>query len=127
MSTTGALTHGRVYNKFGPIRYNFFATPSALHPNGINENHGKNGLGAWQHPLTSYLGLGIKPGPMPQTRTRALTSGTVGSSAASKRAWARRARYSAQGEVKTAATRNTPLLFNNPGCPGPGGGGDNPV
>ena len=45
---------------------------------------------------------------------KALTSGTVGSSAAAKRAWARRSRYTA---TPMPIPQEKKLIYNNTACP----------
>ena len=79
-----ALTHNRVTNRFTPNAYTSY--PPFLRWNGPNQlllrqktNHG----------LTRKNVALSTPG----SRKQALTVGTVGSSAAAKRAWKRQSRY----------------------------------
>ena len=79
-----ALTHNRVYNRFTPNAYTSW--PPMLRWNNGNQQLIRQ---------STNKGLTRKNVALstPGTRKQALTVGTVGSSAATKRAWARRSRY----------------------------------
>ena len=138
------LTHGRVYNDFrsgiehikdvnGNTRAFLQRTMRPLpglmktHTNGKDEttriegasNVGNTGLpAAIRRRYGSRFWLPTRPTP-PATRRRALTSGTVGTSAAVKRAWARRSRYSAS--QNRARDPSGALIYKSEkACPGPG-------
>jgi len=103
------LTHGRVYNNFKSgtehikkgntkviLQRSLKPLPGLMkyQTNGKDETSrasGRSGLPAAIRKTRSRRWLYFPPST---TRKKALTSGTVGTSAAVKRAWARRSRYS---------------------------------
>ena len=78
-----ALTHGRVKNKFTPNAYT--SHPPRLRWTRLQNSKRKN----MNHKATRRNEALSKPG----TIKNALTVGTIGTSAATKRAWKRRARH----------------------------------
>ena len=80
-----ALTHGRVKNKFGSN--GFTSLPPVLRWNPLNFPFIRRG-----NISSSRMTALSAPG----SRKKDLTSGTVGSSAAAKRAWQRQSHYTAK-------------------------------
>ena len=80
-----ALTHNRVYNRFTPNAYT--SPPPFLRWNGPNQFLIRTRM----NKPASQKSLALST---PGSRKQALTVGTVGSSAAAKRAWKRSSRYS---------------------------------
>ena len=131
------LTHGRVYNDFRSgiehIKDQNGNTKAILQrtlrplprlmktqTNGSDETSrasGRTGLpAAIRRRYGSRHWLYLRPST---TRKRALTSGTVGTSAAVKRAWARRSRYSAS-QNRPRDPEGALIYKSEKACPGPG-------
>ena len=79
-----ALTHNRVYNRFTPNAYTSW--PPVLRWNAPNQLLTRQKMN--QGLTRKNVALST-----PGSRKQALTVGTVGSSAATKRAWKRQSRY----------------------------------
>jgi len=136
------LTHGRVYNDFRSgiehikdqngntkaiLQRTLRPLPGLMRTstNGKDEtariegasNVGNTGLpAAIRRRYGSRRWLYLRPST---TRKRALTSGTVGTSAAVKRAWARRSRYSAS-QNRPRDPEGALIYKSEKACPGPG-------
>ena len=122
-----ALTHNRVKNRYGPIRYSIWYGPGSYgaalgYPTGFSKVYGKNGLGTLHRPGRNLF---RGNGKIPQTRKRALTTGTVGSSLAAKRAWSKRSRYTNNSQTVGARPCSSatppsicpPLIYGGQKCP----------
>ena len=134
-----ALTHGRVYNDFRSgiehikdqngntkaiLRRSLRPLPGLMktQTNSADETSragGRTGLNlpaALRRRYGSRNWLFLRPST---SRKTALTSGTVGTSAAVKRAWARRSRYSAS-QNRQRDPEGALIYKSEKACPGPG-------
>ncbi len=131
------LTHGRVYNDFrsglehikdqngnvkATIQRSLRPLPRLMksQTNGKDETSRASGRTGLPAALATRYGsrnwLFLRPST---TRKTALTSGTVGTSAAVKRAWARRSRYSSS-QNRPRDPEGALIYKSEKGCPGPG-------
>ena len=131
------LTHGRVYNDFrsgleqikdengnvkGTIQRSLRPLPRLMktQTNGKDETSRASGRTGLPAALATRYGsrnwLFLRPST---TRKTALTSGTVGTSAAVKRAWARRSRYSSS-QNRPRDPEGALIYKSEKSCPGPG-------
>jgi len=130
---SSALTHNRVRNNFksgtetittatGTQRIERSMKPlPKLMSTATNEkgetSRGGSSLGAVtrNYRIINRRSMALNMWTQKTTLTKnALTSGTVGSSAAAKRAWARRSRYTA---TPMPIPQPTKLIYNNTACP----------
>jgi len=131
------LTHGRVYNDFrsglehikdqngnvkATIQRSLRPLPRLMktQTNGKDETSRASGRTGLPAALATRYGsrnwLFLRPST---TRKTALTSGTVGTSAAVKRAWARRSRYSSS-QNRPRDPEGALIYKSEKSCPGPG-------